>query len=62
MKPKGKIQKRSGPKRPRNPKVLIPLENEKALKRISQVYLESLKGQEEKHIDASLQVFIWYKY
>ena len=31
-------------------------------KRINQVYLESLKGQEEKHRDASLQVFIWYKY
>ena len=31
-------------------------------KRINQVYLESLKGQEEKHIYASLQVFIWYKY
>ena len=31
-------------------------------KRINQVYLESLKGQEEKHIDASLHVFIWYKY
>ena len=31
-------------------------------KRINQVYLESLKGQEEKHIVSSLQVFIWYKY
>ena len=27
-------------------------------KRINQVYLKSLKGQEEKHINASLQLFI----